>query len=103
MPTPDAYIKYGSKGGGMSLDGEEEDLAYRTSFLSGDDVEFFTPAGDSITIRYGGKATLKYFVDEKTLGEYDITLDDYDRFVEYLRTLGNVTIIQVIERLAPKI
>jgi len=102
MPTPDAYIKYGSKGG-MSLGGEEESEAYVSAFLDGDDVEFFTPAGDSITIRYGGKATLKYFVDEKTLSEYDITLDDYDRFVEYLRTLGNVTIIQAIERLAPKI
>lgn len=82
MPCP------GSAPHGMSIFGSEEDPSYIRAFCEGSNVEFYTPAEDRITVKYGGKIKLEYWVTEEALQEYGVDLEDYKPFVEKLREMG---------------
>ena len=104
MPTPSAFKfakarrkKY--NGGGMTIFAKDDEDVYIHAFIEGSNAEFYLNDETKITIFYGGKAEIKYYITDELLEGEEITIKNMRDFVaEYLVEIGDVVLIKMNNR-----
>lgn len=94
MPTPDKYNK--KDFGGMEILDKYAKDDLMDCFMEGCPFEIYSACEDSCEIKYGGKATLTYHVDENSMREYGADIQTYIEFIVYLKTKFPKANIKVI-------